>query len=146
MNEEKINEVKTAIENLNIQIINNNADIKKENNRQNVLLEMRLNGEVTKEAYHVKFEEVQIRIQSLYSLQSKLDNELINSEILINKLKNTKLEDLVADVSVFKKYINQVIESIKIYRIQNLGVLQKEFSKKQDTVLFIEMTQGEKNL
>lgn len=139
MNEDKIKEVIKTSENLNIQIINAAANIKKENNRLKVLLEMRLNAEVTKEAYNEKFEELQVRLQSLNSLHSKLNTELSNSISLIKKLKNTKLEDLVADISIFKKYVNQVIESIKIYKIQNLGVLQNVFLKKQDTVLFIEL-------
>jgi DNA invertase Pin-like site-specific DNA recombinase len=139
INEEKITDIKTTIENLIIQINNNLADINKENNKLKVLLEMRLNKELTKESYHEKYEELHDRLKSLAGIQSKLNIELSKNKTLLSRLKNTKMEDLVADISVFKKYVNQVIESIKIYKIQNLCALQKIFTNKQDTILFAEM-------
>jgi DNA invertase Pin-like site-specific DNA recombinase len=139
INEEKINDIKTTIANLIIQTNNNQAEINKENNRLNVLLEMRLNKELTKETYHEKFEELQNRLKFLDGTHSKLHSELIKNKTLLTRLKNTKLEDLVADVVVFKKYVRQVIEAIKIYQIQNLGPLAKIFTNKQDIILFVEM-------
>jgi site-specific DNA recombinase len=139
LNDEKIAERQKVIGNLKIQIDNINADIKKENNRLKVLLEMRINEEINKEQYRENYEVIHTKIESLTKVQSKLNNELVSNKNLIHRLKNTKLEDLVADVNVFKKYINQVIESIKIYKVQDLGDFTRDFSNRQDTVLFIEM-------
>jgi DNA invertase Pin-like site-specific DNA recombinase len=139
MNEDKINEVAKATENLKIQLSNTVANIKKENNRLNVLLDMRLNNEVDKDAYHKKFEELQRQLELLKTSESKFKDGINNNKSLINKLRNTKLEDLVADINVFKKYVSQVIEAIKIYKIQHLGKLQDVFVKKQDNVLYIEL-------
>lgn len=138
-NEEKILSIKTEVDNLIIQIENNDAAIQKEKDRLKVLFEMRLNREVEKEKYLENQEKIQNKIETLSETNKKLNNDLVVNQDLIHRLKTTKLKDLVADINVFKKYISQVIESIKIYKIQNLGELQKEFTKKQDIGLFIEM-------
>ena len=115
------------------------------NKQEKKLLDLLLSETITQQNYTDKYNEL---IADRTRHQTQLNNlivELENLDQTKQKVSNTdnidaRLIDLRhPNIDLYKQFVSDYIEYIKIYEIKDFGCLQKEFSNKQDTGILIKM-------
>lgn len=140
VNDEKILELNKEVENFTIELNNISNSLKFEHKKLNNLLDIRLEGKINPQDYTIKYDEIQSNIDRLDKQYILITKKLDNNNNLITKLKNMNFSDIVQDKDLFKKYVNEIINEIKIYKIQDMGILTDYYIVKGDIAFYFDLT------
>lgn len=137
-NAEYINKQKTNLNNLQITRTNILTEITKtEKQFENILL-LHLSNDKFQQIINDNETKLQTQINKLNEELENINIEIEETKKLIHNLENVKYDDIVNDVSTFKKYVSQTIDKIIINKV-NDDKLKSIYTNKQDQPVHIKL-------
>lgn len=140
-----LNDLNKAIEIKEIEINNTISELEKTSKDEKRLLELLLKDTISTETYTERYNELISEKTRLTTNLSRLKEELEISASTMSKVEHatdidvTTLNRTLPNIDVYKQFVSDYIDYIKVYEVKNLGKLNKEFTNKQDIAILIEL-------
>jgi len=138
-NNEQIQKIEREQENNVFRLKMAKAELNKEIEKQGALLDQYLINEIDKSLHRERNDKINEKIKKLKRDIKQIEGEIERNINLINKIQSTNIEEIIKDVEVYKRYVSELIDQLKVFQFQDMGVLSKVFSNKQDVAFFCKL-------